>query len=87
MYAKQNNLGLLKKAWPSKVELKVLCGTQDTYLIRARAVDKWLGKKYIVKNKDCYQVKANWIGKVTQGLIQEQIYVHANLFKLSLGCF
>ena len=42
----------------------------------------WIGK-----TKNWYQVVANWIGNVIQGLMQEQLYVHAILFKFSLGRF
>ena len=43
--------------------------------------------KWISKTKNWYLVVVNWIGNVIQGLIQKQIYIHVNLFKLSLGCF
>ena len=41
----------------------------------------------LVRTGTDYQVAANWIGKVIQGLIQKQIYVHVNTFKLSFGRF
>ena len=48
-----------------------------------QSVDKWIGKtknwyqivaKCIHKNNDRFQVADSWIGKIKQGLIQEQVY-------------
>ena len=50
---------------------------------RYQSAAKWIGKtknwyqvtaKCIRKNKDWFQVADSWIGKIMQGLIQEQVY-------------
>ena len=82
----KNSLGLLKKGAAKQSRIKSIAwhlrwlvrpradiSLQPSGLARPRTNIRFAAK-CIRKNKDRFQVADSWIGKIIQGLIQEQVY-------------
>ena len=79
----KNSLGLLKKGAAKQSRIKSIAWHLRWFVRRRADISLrpsglvrpyQVAAKCIRKNKDRFQVADSWIGKIIQGLIQEQVY-------------